>query len=148
MAGSSLYQDDESSGAITDINVTPFVDISLVLMIIFMVTARLIVARGVQVEKPKSSVGEDVKGTILITVAKDGSIWVKGQQQPDRVAAAAQIKKLAGQVQEPKAIIAGDTHVAYGAIFDAITLAKGAGIDSISLANDPLSPETTEVIQK
>ena len=57
MAGTSLYQDDEDAG-ITDINVTPFVDVALVLLVIFMVTARLIVARGVEVEKPKSSVGE------------------------------------------------------------------------------------------
>ncbi|HVV87305.1 MAG TPA: biopolymer transporter ExbD, partial [Kofleriaceae bacterium] len=62
MAGGSLYRgDDDDAGAITDINVTPFVDVALVLLVIFMVTARLIVARGIDVEKPRSSVGGDLK---------------------------------------------------------------------------------------
>ncbi|HVK72219.1 MAG TPA: biopolymer transporter ExbD [Kofleriaceae bacterium] len=145
MAGGSLYQDGDDNGAITEINVTPFVDVALVLMIIFMVTARLIVARGVEVEKPKSSVGEDIKGTILITVDKDGAIYVKGEKQPDREAARAKIKKLAGETRDPKAIVAGDTKVAYGAIFGAIELAKSAGIESIALANDPIAAETQAV---
>ncbi len=143
MAGGSMYQDDEE--AITEINVTPFVDVALVLMIIFMVTARLIVARGVEVEKPKSSVGDDVKGTILITVDAGGAIYVKGEKQPGRDAALVRIRQLAALTQEPKAIIAGDTKVAYGAIFGAIELAKSAGIDSIALANDPLAAETQAV---
>ncbi len=137
MAGGSLYQDDDGD-AITDINVTPFVDVALVLMVIFMVTARLIVARGVEVEKPKSTVGDDLKGTILVTVDADATLYVMGEQQPDRNSARAAIEKLARQQKIPKAIIAGDTKVAYGAIFMAIEVTKSAGVDSIALANDPL----------
>ncbi len=86
MAGGSLYQDgDEES--ITDINVTPFVDVALVLMLIFMVTARMIVARGVDVEKPRSSVGEDLKGTILVSVDAQATLYVMGEKQPDRATA-------------------------------------------------------------
>ena len=58
MAGSSLYQDDDGSGAITDINVTPFVDVVLVLLVVFIVTAKLIVARGVEIDKPKAANAE------------------------------------------------------------------------------------------
>jgi len=143
MAGASLYHDDQEA-SITDINVTPFVDVALVLMIIFMVTARLIVARGVEVEKPRSSVGAELKGTILITVDAEGAIWVKGERQPDRAAARARLTELAKADKEPKAVIAGDTKVAYGAIFAAIEVAKSAGIDSIALANDPLADKTPE----
>ena len=145
MAGGSLYQDEGEEGAITEINVTPFVDVALVLMIIFMVTARLIVARGVEVEKPRSSVGEDVKGTILITVDKDGAIYVKGEKQASRDAAKARIATLARETKEPKAIVAGDARVAYGAIFGAMELAKAAGVNSIALANDPIAAETQAV---
>ena len=49
MAGSNLYSDDDSPG-ITDINVTPFVDVVLVILVVFIVTAKLIVARGVTVK--------------------------------------------------------------------------------------------------
>jgi biopolymer transport protein ExbD len=143
MAGSSMYRDDEE--AITDINVTPFVDVALVLMVIFMVTARLIVARGVEVEKPKSSVGDDVKGTILITVDHRGTMYIKGEPQSGRDTALARVRQLAALTRAPKAIIAGDTKVAYGAIFGAIELAKSAGINSIALANDPLAADTQAV---
>lgn len=147
MAGGSLYQDgDEES--ITDINVTPFVDVALVLMVIFMVTARLIVARGVEVEKPKSTVGEDVKGTILVTVDKDSVLYVQGEKQPDRAAARAAIEKLAKADKQAKAIIAGDTNVAYGSIFMAIEVTKAAGIETIALANDPLAEGQIPVISK
>jgi biopolymer transport protein ExbD len=145
MAG-SVYRDDDE--AITEINVTPFVDVALVLMVIFMVTARLIVARGVEVEKPKSSVGDELKGTILITVDSRGTIYVKGEAQSGRDAALARVRQLAAQTSDPKAIIAGDTKVAYGAIFGAIELAKSAGINSIALANDPLAVDTQAVLPK
>jgi biopolymer transport protein ExbD len=52
MAGA--YKDDDDD-AITNINVTPFVDILLVLLVVFMVTAKLIVARGVEIDKPKAA---------------------------------------------------------------------------------------------
>jgi biopolymer transport protein ExbD len=147
MAGGSLYQDgDEES--ITDINVTPFVDVALVLMVIFMVTARLIVARGVEVEKPKSSEGSDLKGTIMVTVDAGANLYVMGEKQPDRIAARAAIEKLARTQKEPRAIIAGDTRVAYGAIFMAIEVTKSAGVPTIALANDPLPEGQIPVISK
>jgi biopolymer transport protein ExbD len=145
MAGGSLYHDDEAE-AITDINVTPFVDVALVLLVIFMVTARLIVQRGIEVEKPKSSVGQDAPGTVVITVDKAGGLYIKGEAFPDRVVAKQQLAALAKQDPNAKAIIVGDTGAAYGAIYGAIELAKTAGIESISLANDPaaaLTPVTT-----
>ena len=139
MAGGSLYQDDDE-GAITDINVTPFVDVALVLLVIFMVTARLIVARGVDVEKPKSSVGGDLKGTILVSVDREGGIFVQGERYPDRPAAKAALEKLVKADPSAKAIVAGDTRAAYGAIFNAVEACKQAGIESIALADEPLGP--------
>ncbi|MBZ0238237.1 MAG: biopolymer transporter ExbD [Deltaproteobacteria bacterium] len=147
MAGGSLYSDGDDD-AITDINVTPFVDVALVLMIIFMVTARLIVARGVEVEKPKSPVGDDLKGTILVTVDASATLYVMGEKQRDRYAARAAIEKLAKEQKEPRAIIAGDTKVAYGAIFMAIEVTKSAGVETIALANDPLPEGQIPVIPK
>jgi biopolymer transport protein ExbD len=139
MAGGSLYQDDDGA-AITEINVTPFVDVALVLLVIFMVTARLIVARGIEVDKPKSSVGQDVPGTVIVTVDKAGAIYVKGVPYPDRVAAKATLTELVKRDPNAKAIIVGDAGASYGAIYGAIELTKSAGIETISLANDPGPP--------
>ena len=60
MAGSSAYRDEDDPGGITDINITPFVDVVLVLLVVFIVTAKLIVARGVDIDKPKAEVIIDV----------------------------------------------------------------------------------------
>ncbi len=141
MAGGSLYQDDDGA-VITDINVTPFVDVALVLLVIFMVTARLIVQRGIEVEKPKSSVGQDSPGTVVITIDKAGAMYIKGEAFPDRVVAKQKLTELAKADPNAKAIVVGDTSASYGAIYGAIELAKTAGIESISLANDPAAAPT------
>src|SRR3954471_24587095 len=106
MAGSSLYQDDDGMGTITDINVTPFVDVVLVLLVVFMITAKLIVARGVEIDKPKAATGGEVQSTLRVSVNKDGDLFVNGDKFVDDVKAVARIKELAAATDKPKAIIA------------------------------------------
>jgi biopolymer transport protein ExbD len=135
MAGGSLYQDEDSAG-ITDINVTPFVDIVLVLLVVFMVTAKLIVARGVDIDKPKASTGGEVQSTLRIAVKKDGETSVNGTAYTDDAAAIARIKEIAATTTSPKAIIAGDRATAYGGVMHAIDLAQQAGVTAIALENE------------
>jgi len=129
VAGSKLDQDSEDDQAITDINVTPFVDVALVLLVIFMVTAKLIVARGVEIEKPKSAVGGTVPSTFRVSVDKNGTLFVNGDRVEDDQAAINKIQFFASQgtKENPaKAIIAGDRNAAYGGVMRAITLTKQA----------------------
>jgi biopolymer transport protein ExbD len=135
MAGGSLYQDEDSAG-ITDINVTPFVDIVLVLLVVFMVTAKLIVARGVDIDKPKAATGGEVQSTLRIAVKKDGELSVNGTAYTDDAAAIARIKEIAATTSKPKAIIAGDRSTAYGGVMHAIDLAQQAGVTAIALENE------------
>ncbi len=132
---SSLYQDDESGG-ITDINVTPFVDVLLVLLVVFMVTAKLIVARGVEIDKPKAATGGEVQSTLRVSVNAGGELYVNGDRFTDDAAAVKRIKDLAATVDKPKAIIAGDRKTAYGGVMRAIDLVQQAGITAIALENE------------
>jgi biopolymer transport protein ExbD len=134
MAG-SLYHDDENQG-ITDINVTPFVDVLLVLLVVFMVTAKLIVARGVEIDKPKASTGGEVQSTLRVSVNAAGDLYVNGDKFTDDAAAVARIKAVAATVDKPKAIIAGDRKTAYGGVMRAIDLVQQAGISAIALENE------------
>ena len=136
MAGTSLYNDDDSPG-ITDINVTPFVDILLVLLVVFMVTAKLIVARGVEIQKPKASTGGEVQSTLRVSVDKDGQLFVNGDVFADDASAIERIKVIAAQSQKPKAIIAGDERGRYGGVMRAIDLVQKAGVTAIALENVP-----------
>jgi biopolymer transport protein ExbD len=136
MAGGSLYHDDEGGGAITDINVTPFVDVVLVLLVVFIVTAKLIVARGVEIDKPKAATGGDVQSTLRVSVNKDGELYVNGDKYGSDAAAIARIKEVAATTSKPKAIIAGDRKSAYGGVMRAIDLVQQAGVTAIALENE------------
>ena len=135
MAGTSLYNDEETP-AITDINVTPFVDVVLVLLVVFIVTAKLIVARGVDIDKPKAATGGDVQSTLRVSVTADGKLFVNGDEFSDDAPAVARIKQIASTTTKPKAIIAGDRKTAYGGVMRAIDLVQQAGVTAIALENE------------
>ena len=136
MAGGSLYQDSDEQGGITDINVTPFVDVVLVLLVVFIVTAKLIVARGVDIDKPKAATGGDVQSTLRVSVTADGKLFVNGDEFKDDAPAVARIKQIASTTSKPKAIIAGDRKTAYGGVMRAIDLVQQAGVTAIALENE------------
>jgi biopolymer transport protein TolR len=140
VAGGSVYQDDEPGAAITDINVTPFVDVVLVLLIIFMVTAKLIVARGVEVDKPKAATGGAVETGLRLSVDKEGHVFVNGTRFDEDEPAITEIKKVIVASGKSKAVIAGDVKAAYGGVMRAIDLAKRAGAEGIALEN--VAPST------
>ena len=135
MAGGSLYHDDEGGG-ITDINVTPFVDVVLVILVVFIVTAKLIVARGVEIDKPKAATGGEVQSTLRISVTATGDLYVNGDQFTEDAPAIARIKQIAATSTKPKAIIAGSRVGPYANVMRAIDLAQSAGVTAIALENE------------
>ena len=135
MAGGSLYNDDDET-PITDINVTPFVDVVLVLLVVFIVTAKLIVARGVEIDKPKAATGGEVQSTLRVSVTQDGTLYVNGDVFTEDAKAVARIKEIAATTSKPKAIIAGDRRTAYGGVMRAIDVVQQAGVTAIALENE------------
>jgi biopolymer transport protein ExbD len=82
MAGmnSDLNGDSENSTAITGINITPFVDVVLVLLIIFMITAPALMKEVMDIRLPKTSTGDgQVMQTLGVAINKDGNILLNGQ---------------------------------------------------------------------
>ncbi|MDB5214761.1 MAG: Biopolymer transport protein ExbD/TolR, partial [Myxococcaceae bacterium] len=74
--------DSNSDDAITGINVTPLVDITLVLLIIFMVTAKLIVSKSVPLDLPKAASGSDIQTVFSIVLAADGTTQIDSKTVP------------------------------------------------------------------
>ena len=139
MAG-GLSSDDE---AISDINVTPFVDIVLVLLIILMVTSQHIVKASMKVDLPKAaSGGEAVESTLNVVVNKEGELLLDGAVVTKEELAAA-VK--AGKAASPKlqAVIAADKGVPYGRVVHVIDVVKTNGVTSFAL-NIERTPEPTE----
>lgn len=142
MAGGAQYQDEDSGGGIiADINVTPLVDITLVLLIIFMVTTQLMVERdrGLSIERPKTASGQEVKVQLTITIDDKRVLHVDGTPFQDLAAAADVVGQSVLQNPDIKAIIAADVNVPHGDVMKAIDMVKLAGVTRFALASDPLS---------
>ena len=136
MAGLSRYEDDDDSAPITDINVTPFVDISLVLLVVFMLVAKLVVARGVEIDKPKEQTGGEVPASLRVAVTADGKIYINGDTFANDADAVARIAQIASTSDSPKALITGDRRTQYGGVMHAIELVLEAKVTAIALENE------------
>jgi biopolymer transport protein ExbD len=129
MAASSSGDDD----IISAINVTPMVDIMLVLLIIFMLTANIIAAPSIHVELPKAATGSETEPSLIgVSVVQDGSIFLNEKPVTERElydqAMTAVVKK-----PETEALIAADKGVPYGRVVRVIDLIKRAGIAKFAL---------------
>ena len=138
MAGGANFGGDDDGGRmIVDINVTPLVDITLVLLIIFMVTASYIVSPAIKVDLPKAASGSDqTKTTLAITIAKDGALFLNGERSSD----AGIVAYIGGELPknaELQAIIAADKVVSHGDVIHVIDLVKRSGVHRFALNVDP-----------
>ncbi len=129
MAGGVQEDDDE----ITGINVTPLVDIVLVLLIIFMVTANFIVRDSIEVDLPRAaSGGETVQGLINVVMDKEAKIFFDGAEVNEEQLRAKVSEKLA-QDPETRAVISADQSLPYGRVMHLIDVVKGQGIAKFAL---------------
>ncbi|MBJ6761599.1 biopolymer transporter ExbD [Corallococcus sp. H22C18031201] len=129
MAGGASDNDEE----ITGINVTPLVDVVLVLLIIFMVTANFIVRETVEVDLPRAANGgETVQGLVNVVLDKEGKFFFDGAE----VSEADLSRKVAEAVAKDKdtrAIISADQTIPYGRVMRLIDVVKGQGIAKFAL---------------
>ena len=132
--GASIYEDDDGgSGAIVDINVTPLVDIVLVLLIIFMVTAKLIAGRAISVESPRTVSGDQVQTTLALTIDKTRTLYLNGQPAGDRAKVSEYIQKAVQTNPEIQAVVTADVVVPHGDVMELIDLVKVAGVKRFAL---------------
>ena len=142
---SGSYQD--GGGAISEINVTPLVDVVLVLLVIFMVTAPLIAAQGIIVDSPKASTGVAVQGTLNLAITKDGELLVSTEKGSSRFAAGERrrattmLKEFHAEHPDSKAVIAGDKNISHGAVMEVIDMVRAAGIEKFALRTKLRTPK-------
>jgi biopolymer transport protein ExbD len=143
MAGTTRYDDDEGgASSITDINVTPLVDITLVLLIIFMVTAPMIVNNpSIKVELPKAATGDEtLKSTLALTLARDEAgavaIYANGEKT-DEARVKTMIPDMLSKNKDLQAIIAADKGISYGDVVHIVDLVKSLGVHKFALNTDP-----------
>lgn len=138
MAGGA--QDSEDS--ITGINVTPLVDIMLVLLIIFMVTTRLIDNQNLPLDLPKAATGTDQIQTVFsVVLAADGQVMVNSTVLPNDDAILPQAKDALAKNKDLRAVIKADSQVAHGRVIHVLDLLKQAQISKIAFGVSPVTPK-------
>ena len=117
----------------SEINVTPFVDVMLVLLIVFMVTAPLLTV-GVPVDLPKvkASALTDQKDPIEITIKLDGTLYL-GESEVEVENLIPRLNAITDQNTEARIYIRGDRVVAYGRIMEIMSLINSAGYIKVAL---------------
>jgi biopolymer transport protein TolR len=127
MAGSQTPR----GGIIEGINVTPLVDIVLVLLIIFIVTAKMVVAPSVPLDLPQASTGEEVQSIFSVAITKDGKLMVDGKSAEDanmvELARAALAKD-----KELRAVIQADGDTTHRRVIDVLDRLKSAGLTKVA----------------
>jgi biopolymer transport protein TolR len=125
--------------ALSDINVTPFVDVVLVLLVIFLITAPMMLG-GIDVRVPRTETRtSQPEERLVLTVTKDRGLFLESQPITlDRLS-----KVLTGMVQRnPKSAVflKADEAVAYGTVMRVMDVIKKAGIDRVGMVTEPVGP--------
>jgi biopolymer transport protein TolR len=127
-------------GAMAEINVTPFVDVMLVLLVVFMITAPML-ASGVAVDLPKTKADplpSADEQPLVVTVAKDGLVFVGTQEEPvEMEALAPMLMAVAQENLEKRVYVRGDQEVPYGKVMGVLSLLQGSGFRNAAMVVDP-----------
>lgn len=122
----------------SEINVTPFVDVMLVLLIVFMVTAPLLTA-GVPIDLPKSQakqISDEDNKPIEVTVSSDGKIFV-GETEVEMDRLVALLSSMTNNDPERRVFIRGDQKLGYGQVMEVIGAINKGGFRKVALISNP-----------
>ncbi len=122
--------------AISDINVVPLVDIILVVLIIFMVTAPMIMKPSINVNLPKAASGDKTTASQLnITISDSGALSLNGTRS-DEGAIQLKAQEELGKNPDVQAIIAADKDVPHGTVVRVLDIVKSAGVKKFAISID------------
>jgi biopolymer transport protein ExbD len=129
MAG---FGSSKPTAPITGINVTPLVDITLVLLIIFMVTAKLVVSRALPMDLPKAATGGEVQQVFSVALRADGTTQVDGAPAERDEDLLARARKALSEHAELRAVVQADGTVAHSRVMHALDILRQAGLARVA----------------
>jgi biopolymer transport protein ExbD len=137
---------------VADINVTPMVDVMLVLLIIFMVITPML-SKGVQIDKvktrnPIAMQAADRSDAVLISVTRDGKTYLgRDQVSPDSIAA--KVKDMLSNRTDKECFLSGDSRAKYQVVMDVVANLQAAGVDQLGLITEQMQDaRRSDQIQK
>jgi biopolymer transport protein ExbD len=128
----------DTDGEITAINVTPLVDVTLVLLIIFMVTAKLIAGQGIPLDLPKSKTAGATQTVLNVAIDAEGAVLANGS----KVANDADLKSRASRAlrdnPELRTVISASSGARHGQVMRVLDTVRDAGVTKVAFAADKL----------
>jgi biopolymer transport protein ExbD len=132
----SMKAGADHDDAISEINVVPLVDIILVVLIIFMVTAPMFIKPTIKVNLPKAASGDSSTPSQLnIAITAEGRLSLNGSPATDEVIRAKALEQV-GKDPEVQAIISADRDTPHGKVVGVIDVVKGAGVKKFAISID------------
>lgn len=129
--GAKIGGDDDAP--IAEINIVPFVDIILVVLIIFMVTTPLIMKPSININLPKAASGEDTApSTLNVTITDEGAALLNGKPATDEEISQFAVESIKSNA-EIQAVISADKAVPHGRVISIIDLVKTSGIKKFAI---------------
>jgi biopolymer transport protein ExbD len=132
--------DRSETGIISGINVTPLVDITLVLLIIFIVTAKIIVTPAVPLDLPQATKTEEVQVIFSVILPERGPALVNGEAMPDDVALASRARDAVSRDGDLRAVIQADGAVPHRRVVAVLDQLRNAGVTHIAFGAQPSAP--------
>lgn len=126
---------DGDDNIMAEVNLTPLIDIMLVLLIIFMVTSTAALESGLDIELPKTAITNEKKQDeiLIITLNKDGKVALQGKYVDEGKLSEEMVAKLA-ELKTESVILEGDTQAFLGKAVEIMDIAKSAGAKNFSIA--------------
>jgi biopolymer transport protein TolR len=147
-----FHQPGSQRRPISDINVVPFIDVMLVLLVIFMITTPLL-TQGVKVDLPQTqakAIPPQQKEPLIVTVDATGNFYLNLSDKPNQAITARTLsylvtEQLKGQQQDQQrpVLVRGDKGVNYGKVMEAMVLLQQAGAKSVGLITQPFASDKT-----
>jgi len=128
---------------VAEINVVPYIDVTLVLLVIFMITAPLLM-QGVKVELPDANsapLDKEEQEPLIVSIKADGSYWIDvgGKNTSESLSFIKdRVAKVLRQRSQTPILVCGDTRVDYGTVVDLMSELQLAGAPSVGLVTEPL----------
>ena len=134
---SSSSNDEGDEGIISSINVTPLVDVTLVLLIVFMVTAKIIVSQGMPMDLPKAASGEEVQNVFSVELTADGTARVDSTPVTSDEAIAELARQAKTRNKDMRVVIRADKKVEHGRVIRVLDILKQAGLSKFAFGVAP-----------
>ena len=127
-------------GAVSDINVTPMVDVMLVLLIIFMVVTPML-QKGISVDmakvnNPEQMPDADKEDALLVSITRDGKVYFGSEQVQDIGSLTTRVKDRLANKADKRVYVKSDMRARFGSVVQVVDSVRAAGVDDLGLLTD------------